>query len=323
MSGYWHNWDGGTPFIPLSKVDKNWDVINIAFAEPVTPGSGNGQMKFSPCTAGGYTANQFKSDIAAIHAQGRRIVLSIGGYEGYFSLDSADAVNTFVTQIEGFIREYSFDGIDIDLEQTSLAMNSGNDPDFKNPTSPKIVNMINAIKQICAKHDSNFILSWAPETFYLQMGHQFYAGLNGYVDSRSGSYIPMIYALRDKTTYVQAQLYNSGSIMDESDNVSYMGTTDGIVAMCRMLIKGFTVNGNSAYFFPGLRPDQVVIAVPASQGAAGSGQISNSGLQNAFAELNASYPGMRGIMAWSINWDIYQNNNSFVDQNASYLDTVD
>ncbi|HAH63460.1 MAG TPA: hypothetical protein DCL73_15345 [Treponema sp.] len=323
MSSYWHNWDSGTPFIPLSNVDKDWDVINVAFAEPVTPGSGNGQMKFSPCTANGYTAQQFKADIAAIHAEGRRVVLSIGGYEGYFSLDSTSAVNTFVSQIEGFIQEYSFDGIDIDLEQTSLAMNSGNDPDFRNPTSPKIVNMISAIRQICAKHDGNFILSWAPETFYLQMGHQFYAGLNGYVDNRSGSYIPMIYALRDLTTYVQAQLYNSGSIMDENDNVCYMGTTDGIVAMCRMLIKGFTVNGNSSYFFPGLRPDQVVIAVPASQGAAGSGQISNSGLQAAYARLNAAYPGMRGFMSWSINWDAFQNSNSFVDQNASYLDTID
>jgi len=47
------------------------------------------------------------------------------------------------------------------------------DPDFKNPTSPKVVNMISAIRQIVNSYGSNFILSWAPETFYLQMGNSF------------------------------------------------------------------------------------------------------------------------------------------------------
>jgi len=154
------------------------------------------------------------------------------------------------------------------------------------------------------------------------MGHQFYAGLNGYVDNRAGCYIPMIHALRDKTTYVQAQLYNSGSIMGNDDRPYSMGTVEGIVAMCEMLINGFTVNGNSNYFFPGLRADQIVIAVPASASAAGSGQISNENLQRAFGILEARYPGIRGIMAWSINWDNFQNNNNFAISNRNYLNTL-
>ncbi|MBN2811244.1 MAG: hypothetical protein JXP39_05070, partial [Spirochaetales bacterium] len=102
-----------------------------------------------------------------------------------------------------------------------------------------------------------------------------------------------------------------------------MGTVDGVVAMCEMLLQGFTVNGNAQYFFPGLRADQVVVAVPASSSAAGSGQISNANLQQAFSILENRYPGMRGIMAWSINWDNFQNGNSFADGNRSYLNTLD
>jgi hypothetical protein len=143
--------------------------------------------------------------------------------------------------------------------------------------------------------------------------------LNANVDSRSGVYIPMIHALRDKTTYVHAQLYNSSPMQGPDGNSYNMGTVEGIVAMCQLLLQGFNVNNNSAYFFTPLRPDQVVIGVPASSSAAGSGQISNAGLQQAFTTLKNTYPSLRGIMSWSINWDAYQNSNSFVISNRSYL----
>ena len=47
LIGYYHTWDNsGNPFIKLRDVDKNWDVINISFAEPVSAGSTDGKMKF-------------------------------------------------------------------------------------------------------------------------------------------------------------------------------------------------------------------------------------------------------------------------------------
>jgi chitinase len=320
MVGYWHTWNGGVPFIKLRDVNTNWDVINISFAEPVSPGSTDGRMKFvvAGLTAD-YTITNFKDDIKLLQSRGKKIVLSIGGYEGYFSLGSTGAVSQFVSDIKGFVNEYGFDGIDIDTEQSSVQFNGGADPDFKNPVSPKVLNMISAIRQIVNSYGSNFILSWAPETFYLQMGKQFYGGLNGNVDSRSGVYIPMIHALRDRTTYVHAQLYNSAQMQGPDGNFYSMGTPEGIVAMCELLLQGFNVNNNSTYFFPPLRPDQVVIGVPASQGAAGSGQISNAGLQQAFTTLKNKYPALRGIMSWSINWDALQNSNSFVISNRAYL----
>jgi chitinase len=322
MSGYWHTWGGGPGFIRLSAVEPSWDVINIAFAVPVTPGSTDGRMAFSVTGDASYTDAMFKADIKALQAKGKKIVLAIGGYEGYFSLTSASAATTFANAINGFISAYGFDGIDIDMEQTSVQLSSGADADFKNPTSPKVVYLIQALKSICAAHGANFILSFAPETMYLQQGYQFYGGINMYVDPRCGDYIPVIYALGSSVTYVQAQLYNSGAIMGADGNYYSMGDQASIVAMCKMVLTGFNLNQNSAHFWAGLRPDQVVIGVPAASGAAGSGLVANSVLQSAFTTLNNSYPGLRGIMAWSINWDNFMNANSFAKQNRAYLNTL-
>ena len=62
--------------------------------------------------------------------------------------------------------------------------------------------MINAIRTIVNSYGEDFILSWAPETFYVQLGYQFYGGINQYCDARAGVYLPMINALRNETTYM-------------------------------------------------------------------------------------------------------------------------
>ncbi|MBR3646427.1 MAG: hypothetical protein IKN54_08405, partial [Lachnospiraceae bacterium] len=304
LIGYYHTWDNsGNPFIKLRDVDSNWDVINISFTEPVVPGSTDGRMKFNiDNVIPGYSKEDFKADVKYLQSRGKKVVLSIGGYEGYFSLESTQAVNRFVSDITGFIDEYNFDGIDIDLEQSSMQFNSGADTDIRVLKSPRQINMVKAIRSICNRYGKNFILSWAPETFYVQNGYTYYAGINGNVDARAGSYLPMINALRDVTSFVHVQLYNSAPMIG-LDGVSYtMGTKEGIVAMCEMLLQGFYVNSyyypnskSEATWFAPLRPDRVAIGVPSSAGAAGSGQISDANLQAAFRELDNKYPGLRGI----------------------------
>jgi len=115
----------------LRDVNTNWDVINISFAEPIVPGSGDGKMQFIVSgVSAAYTITDFKADIKTLQSHGKKIVLSVGGYAGYFSLTSSAAVTQFVNDIKGFVNEYGFDGIDIDLEQSSVQFNGGTDPDF-------------------------------------------------------------------------------------------------------------------------------------------------------------------------------------------------
>jgi len=69
----------------------------------------------------------------------------------------------------------------------------------------------------------------------------------------------------------------------------------------------------------GLRPDQVALGLPAGPGAAGGGIVSPSLVNNALDCLARGnncgtfhpphlYPGVRGAMTWSINWDVHDGN---------------
>ena len=71
----------------------------------------------------------------------------------------------------------------------------------------------------------------------------------------------------------------------------------------------------------GLRPDQVALGLPAGPGAAGGGVVAprvvNQALDCLARGTNCgsfrpprTYPGIRGAMTWSINWDVSNGNGS-------------
>jgi chitinase len=188
------------------------------------------------------------------------------------------------------------------------------DSDFANPTTPVIVNLISALRQIRQNVGANFVLTMAPETFFVQVGFQFYGGTsNG--DQRTGAYLPVIHGVRDILTLLHVQNYNSGSVTALDGRFYAMGNADFHVAMTEMLMAGFPV-ANTGRFFPGLRPDQVAIGLPASANAA-NGFTPAPEVQRALNYLirgqsfggqyvlrnPAGYRAMRGLMTWSINWD--------------------
>ncbi len=307
--GYWHNFDNGSTNIRLRDISPDFDVIQVAFAEP-SGGPSSGNMAFTPYNA---TVADFQSDIAYLQSQGKKVLISIGGANGTVELSSAQSKQTFVTTMKNLINTYGFNGIDIDLEGSSLSLNGG-DTNFRSPTTPKIVNLIAAIQEILGSYGSDFLLTMAPETAYVQGGSISYGG-------PWGAYLPVIYALRNDLDYLHVQHYNSGP-MTGLDGKSYsQGTADFQVAMAEMLLAGFPVGGNTSNLFPALREDQVLIGLPASPQAAGGGYTTPANVQKALDYLikgqsyggtyvlrNASgYPGLKGLMTWSINWDKYTN----------------
>ncbi|AKH84985.1 hypothetical protein AA958_25340 [Streptomyces sp. CNQ-509] len=162
------------------------------------------------------------------------------------------------------------------------------------------------------------MLTMAPETFFVQMGYQFYGtGQWGGQDPRCGAYLPVIHALRDSLTLLHVQDYNSGPIMGLDNQYHTMGGADFHIAMTDMLLTGFPVAGNAERFFPALRPDQVAIGMPAST-QAGNGHVPTAEVNKTLDCLtkgsncgsyktHGTWPGMRGLMTWSINWDRYNN----------------
>lgn len=281
----------------------NFNVINVSFAETL---SDHATLTFVPFQT---TPAQFKADVAYLQSQGRRVHISIGGANATVELNTAAAKASFVSSLKNIIDTYGFDGIDIDLEGSSLSLNGG-DTDFKNPTTPKVVNLISAIKEIMATYGSGFDLTMAPETAYVQGGQIAYGG-------PWGAYLPVIHAVRDQLDYIHVQHYNSGS-MQGLDGKSYaQGTADFQVAMAEVLLKGFPIAGNASNLFPALRADQVAIGLPSSPAAAGGGYTQPADIVKALNYLTkgqsfggqytlqtpGGYSGFRGVMTWSINWD--------------------
>ncbi|MFI2413187.1 chitinase [Streptomyces sp. NPDC018947] len=320
LVGYLHaSFANGSGYTRMADVPDSWDVIDLAFGEPTSVTSGDIRFERCPVTECPNVESdaEFKAAIKAKQAAGKKVLISIGGQNGQVQLTTTAARDTFVSSVSKIIDEYGLDGLDIDFEGHSLSLNA-DDTDFKNPKTPVIVNLISALKTLKAKYGDDFVLTMAPETFFVQNGYQFYGtGKWGGQDPRCGAYLPVIHALRDDLTLLHVQDYNSGPIMGLDNQYHSMGGADFHIAMTDMLLTGFPVAGDKNNVFPPLRPDQVAIGMPASTNA-GNGHVSPAEVTKTLDCLtkktdcgsyatHGTWPGLRGLMTWSINWDRYAN----------------
>lgn len=292
LVGYWHNFDNGSGLIRLADVDAAWDVIVIAFVDDA--GNGNVEFRLDPAL----NKAQFIADVAAKRAQGKNIVLSYGGEKGTVTLNNSTHLANFVNSTAAIINEYGFDGVDIDLESGAGVLHG----------APVINNMVSAIKQLHSMFPDLYV-SMAPEHPYVQGGYVAYSGI-------WGAYLPMIDQLRDELDLLHVQLYNNGGLATPYSLQPYQaGTVDMMVASARMLIEGFPLANGTAGYFAGLRPDQVALGLPSGPRAASSGQATTANINNAVNCLVkrtncgtniplADYADFRGVMTWSINWDV-------------------
>ncbi|SEW25588.1 chitinase [Chitinophaga sp. YR573] len=324
LVGYWQNWNlSSSPYIRLKDVDTRYNVIEVAFA--VTTASDYATLSFTPDQN---TAAEIKADIATLQSQGRKVLISIGGESGTLVLDNDTKKQAFITSLEGILDAYNFDGFDLDIEGgTSLQLNNG-DNNFTAPTTPKVINLIAGAKQVISYRTAQGKTCWltmAPETYYVQTAY------GATYSPLVGAYLPIIYGLRNELTWIQPQLYNTGSVNGLDNKVYSSSTADFIVSMTEMLLQGFPVAGTSQTF-PALREDQVAFGLPASTSAAGSGYTSPTEVKKALDYLTkgtsyggtyvlrkaAGYPGLRGIMTWSVNWDKV-NNSEFASNYYPYF----
>ncbi|MGI5136533.1 MULTISPECIES: chitinase [unclassified Streptomyces] len=316
LIGYLHaSFANGSGYTRLADVPDSWDVIDLAFGEPTSATSGDVRFTRCPVTECPNVESDadFKAAVKAKQAAGKKVLISIGGQNGQVQLTTTAARDTFVSSVSKIIDTYGLDGVDIDFEGHSLSLDA-NDTDFRNPTTPVIVNLISALKSLKARYGSKFVLSMAPETFFVQMGYQYYGtGKWGGQDPRCGAYLPVINALRDDLTLLHVQDYNSGPIMGLDNQYHSMGGADFHIAMTDMLLTGFPVAGDTSKVFPPLRPDQVAIGMPASTNA-GNGYVAPSEVTKALDCLtkktncgsyptHGTWPVLRGLMTWSVNWD--------------------
>lgn len=275
VTGYWQNFNNGATVQKISDVPAQYDIIAVAFADATTT---PGAVTFNLDSAGlgGYTVDQFKADIKAKQAAGKSVILSVGGERGTVSVnDSASAAN-FATSLYTLMQQYGFDGVDIDLE-------NGLNPTY----------MSQALRSLSQKASGNLVLTMAPQTLDMQ--------------STSGGYFQTALNVKDILTVVTMQYYNSGSMLGCDGKVYSQGTVDFLTALACIQLEG------------GLDPSQVGLGLPASTRGAGSGHVDPSVVNAALDCLTKgtacgsfkparTYPGLRGAMTWSTNWDAANGN---------------
>jgi chitinase len=291
LMGYWQDFTNGATPLTLAGVPTSYNLVAVAFGSATsTPG----QVAFSldstlASDLGGYTQQQFINDIATLHSRGQKVILSVGGADGTISVDDAASASAFASSVDSLIKQYGFDGVDVDLE-------NGVNPTY----------MASALEQLEGDVGSSLIITLAPQTVDTQ--------------STGDDYFALALDIKSILTMINTQYYNSGTMNGCDGNVYAEGTENFITALACTELEG------------GLSPAQVGIGLPASTSAAGSGYVSPSVVNDALDCLAArqncgsfvppqSWPAIRGVMTWSINWDA-SNGYNFADTVAPHLSSL-
>ena len=300
LIGYWVAYGSAGSTLPLREVSPQWDVILAAFSTP-DKNAPEGTMQFH--TPAGLDTAQFKADIAYLKSQGKKVMISLGGGGQHFTLADPKRVPNFVSSVTRIVTEYGFDGIDIDFESPSLAIDPG-DTDFRNPTTRSIVNLISALHQLHDHFGAGFMISLVPEGTQIPSGYPSYGG-------QFGSYLPIAYAIRDILSFIDVQSYNTPPLEGLDGEIYQPGSVDYHAAMTEPLLHGFNVGGDPKLFFPPLPADKVAVGfltgdtTPAIVSQAMDYIITGKAPAGTSYKLrqSAGYPGMIGAMFWTIDDD--------------------
>ena len=298
LIGYWTGSDRGRP-LALQAISPQWDVVIVAFAAP-DHHAPEGTLRFQP--PNGISMAQFKAAVASLKREGRKVLLSLGGGGQVFTLDHAASVPLFVSCLTRLVRDYGFDGIDLDFETPSLMLAPG-DHDFRHPTTAGIVNLIAALKQLKAQLGPSFLISLVPEGPQMAAGHVSYGG-------QFGSYLPIAYGIRDILTFVDMQDYNTPPLEGLDGEIYQAGNIDYHAAMTELLLQGFSVGGQSVNY-PAIPQTHLAVGfyveetdVPTVLSSMRY-LITGEKPPSASYKLRevAGYPSMIGAMFWNIDED--------------------
>ncbi|WP_206306978.1 glycoside hydrolase family 18 protein [Streptomyces sp. F001] len=270
VTGYWQNFNNGATVQRLADVQSQYDIIAVAFADATgTPGAVT--FNLDSAGLGGYTVDQFKADIRAKQAAGKKVIISVGGERGTVTVNDATSATNFANSAYGLMQTYGFDGVDIDLENGLNA-----------------TYMTQALRSLSAKAGPSMILTMAPQTIDMQ--------------STSNSYFQTALNVKDILTVVNMQYYNSGSMLGCDGKVYSQGSVDFLTALACIQLEGGLAPSQVGLGLPAstrgagsgyVSPSVVNNALDCLTRGTGCGSFKPS----------RTYPDLRGAMTWSTNWD--------------------
>jgi chitinase len=286
LTGYWQNFNNGATVQTIAQVQSQYSIIAVAFADATTT---PGAVSFTLDPSLGYSVSQFKADIAAKKAAGKKVIISIGGANGTVSIsDSASATN-FANSVYSLMQTYGFDGVDIDLENGLNA-----------------TYMTQALRSLSAKAGSGLIITMAPQTIDMQ--------------STSNSYFQTALNIKDILTVVNMQYYNSGSMLGCDGKVYSQGSVDFLTALACIQLQGGLAPSQVGLGLP-------ASTSAAGSGYVSPTIVNNAmdcltrGTNCGSFKPSTTWPALRGAMTWSTNWDA-SNGNSFSNTVGAHLSTL-
>ncbi|MEU0072171.1 glycoside hydrolase family 18 protein [Streptomyces sp. NPDC006332] len=270
VTGYWQNFNNGATVQKLSDVQSQYDIIAVAFADATTT---PGAVTFTLDSAGlgGYTVDQFKADVKAKQAAGKKVIVSVGGERGAVSVNDSTSATNFANSVHALMQTYGFDGVDIDLENGLNA-----------------TYMTQALRSLSSKAGPSLVLTMAPQTIDMQ--------------STSNAYFRTALNLKDILTVVNMQYYNSGSMLGCDGKVYSQGSVDFLTALACIQLEGGLSPSQVGLGLPAspsgagsgyVSPSVVNNALDCLTKGTGCGSFRPS----------RTYPELRGAMTWSTNWD--------------------
>ncbi|MFC9286742.1 chitinase [Streptomyces sp. NPDC057052] len=270
VTGYWQNFDNGATVQRISDVPAQYDIIAVAFADATTT---PGAVGFTLDSAGlkGYTVDQFKADIKAKQAAGKKVIISVGGERGTVTVNDPTSATNFANSLHTLMQTYGFDGVDIDLENGLNA-----------------TYMTQALRSLSAKAGPSLVLTMAPQTIDMQ--------------STSNSYFQTALNVKDILTVVNMQYYNSGSMLGCDGKVYSQGSVDFLTALACIQLEGGLAPSQVGLGLPASTRG-------AGSGYVSPTVVNNAldcltkGTSCGTFKPSRTYPDLRGAMTWSTNWD--------------------
>lgn len=271
VTGYWQNFNNGATVQRISAVQSQYDIIAVSFADATTT---PGAVTFNLDSAGlgGYnTVDQFKADIAAKKAAGKKVIISIGGQNGTVTINDSTSATNFANSVYSLMTTYGFDGVDIDLENGLNA-----------------TYMSQALRSLSSKAGSSLIITMAPQTIDMQ--------------STSNAYFQTALNIKDILTVVNMQYYNSGSMLGCDGQVYSQGSVNFLTALACIQLEGGLAPSQVGLGLPASTSG-------AGSGYVSPTIVNNAldcltkGTSCGTFKPSRTYPDLRGAMTWSTNWD--------------------
>lgn len=302
--GYWHNWcDGGgykggiASCVKLDQVNPQYNVVDVSFMKVY----GNDPIPtFKLDPAIGLSESQFIAQIAELNRQGRAVLLALGGADAHIELRTGQE-QAFADEIIRLVGLYGFDGLDIDLEQTAITA-------ANNQTV--IPAALRLVKDHYRAQGKNFLITMAPEFPYL---------------TQTGAYVPYIRNLEGYYDWINPQFYNQGGDGLYVEGIGWIAQNNDVLKeeFIYHIAQSLSTGTRGFYKIP---HDKLVFGLPSNIDAAATGYVQDpQKLQKAFNRLKSEGLPPRGVMTWSINWDMGRNaagqpyNDSFIKSYGPFI----